>query len=299
MLARAAGWLVPELAALAADDQDRCGRWPFVAFPPRWSRRRAVGRLVIRSGAAFAAADVSTDRRIGTGARLAAVAFPLVCRGRTIGALVGLDRRSRRRPSRDSPPLRRPPSTRCSNRAIALDNAMRVLRAEALSVTDDLTGLYTAGTWRRSCAAKPSAPRSGRPLSLLFGDLRRVQGDQRHARPSVRQPRAGGSGRDHSRHGARDRRRGGFEDEFALVLPDTGSEGGRRFRRAHPGTDRRPSFPPGGWSEHYVDRVGRGRDPTRCGVVGGAAHPGGRQGDVSGEGTRENGIYIAGTEPGE
>ena len=56
--------------------------------------------------------------------------------------------------------------------AIALDNALRVQRAEALSVTDDLTQLYNSRYLQQVLRRETKrASRSGRPLSLLFIDL--------------------------------------------------------------------------------------------------------------------------------
>ncbi len=101
-----------------------------------------------------------------------AIAFPLICRNRTVGALVGLDPAA----VRSAPSLGRRSSSRLrlllEPSAIALDNALALQRAEALSVTDDLTRLsnsrYLNQVLRRETKR---ASRSGRPLSLLFLDL--------------------------------------------------------------------------------------------------------------------------------
>ena len=56
--------------------------------------------------------------------------------------------------------------------AVALDNAMQLKRAEALSVTDDLTRLYNSRYMNQVLRRETKrASRSGRPLSLLFIDL--------------------------------------------------------------------------------------------------------------------------------
>ena len=56
--------------------------------------------------------------------------------------------------------------------AIALDNALALQKAEALSVTDDLTRLYNSRYLNLVLRRESKrASRSGRPLSLLFIDL--------------------------------------------------------------------------------------------------------------------------------
>ena len=56
--------------------------------------------------------------------------------------------------------------------AVALDNALLLKRAEALSVTDDLTHLYNSRYLNQVLRRETKrASRSGRPLSLLFIDL--------------------------------------------------------------------------------------------------------------------------------
>ena len=56
--------------------------------------------------------------------------------------------------------------------ALALDYALTLRRAEALSVTDDLTQLYNSRYLNQVLRREAKrASRSGRPLSLLFMDL--------------------------------------------------------------------------------------------------------------------------------
>ena len=56
----------------------------------------AVGELVARSTRPFYSADIAADRRVPKAEPqhppAAAIGFPLECRGRTVGALIGIDR---------------------------------------------------------------------------------------------------------------------------------------------------------------------------------------------------------------
>ena len=119
---------------------------------------------------------------------------------------------------------------------IALDNAIRVQRAEALSVTDDLTQHYNPRYLGQVLRRETKrASRSGRPLSLLFIDLdgfKSVNDTHGHLYGSRALVEAGGLLRQCARETDVVARFGG--DEFALILPDTGSEGaasvGERIR---------------------------------------------------------------------
>jgi two-component system cell cycle response regulator len=187
----------------------------------------AVARVVVRSGSRFASADLSQDRTLSGGLGVAVMAFPLACRGRTVGAVVALDRRiSRGEPKLSSAALAALESA-IEPGAIALDNALRVQRAEALSVTDDLTSLYNsrflAQVLRRETKR---AARSARPLSLLFLDLdgfKSINDTHGHLFGSRALVEAAAVIRSSARETDMVARYGG--DEFALVLPETGSEG--------------------------------------------------------------------------
>jgi diguanylate cyclase (GGDEF)-like protein len=229
MLTRVVGWMpVPAWLVTTTDDH---GEVRAMATRGMTSKAepaaQAVARLVMRSGTPFAAADLSTDRRTGTDARVAAVGFPLVCRGRTIGALVGLDRRAAAREPKMNAATHAALEAAIEPGAIALENALRVQRAEALSVTDDLTSLYNsrylAQVLRREAKR---ASRSGRPLSLLFVDLdgfKAINDTHGHLFGSRALVEAAAIMRGTARETDVVARFGG--DEFALVLPDTGSDG--------------------------------------------------------------------------
>jgi diguanylate cyclase (GGDEF)-like protein len=207
---------------------------------------QAVGELVARSTAPFYSADIAADRRLAkddTTHPAAAIGFPLECRGRTVGALIGIDRA----PSAREPKLAAATLAALRNAlepgAFALDNALRMQRAEALSVTDDLTQLYNSRYLSQVLRRETKrASRSGRPLSLLFIDLdgfKGVNDTHGHLAGSAALVEAAAVIRISARETDIVARFGG--DEFALVLPDTGSEGalsvGERVRdkiAAHP-----------------------------------------------------------------
>jgi len=175
----------------------------------------------------FFCADLAKDPRVNGQVSGSAVAFPLLCRGKVVGALVGLDSV----PSSSMPALTAPTLAALrlvlEPQAIALENALTIQRAEALSVTDDLTRLYNSRYLNQVLRRETKrASRSGRPLSLLFIDLdgfKGVNDTHGHLCGSKALMEAAGL----IRHCARETdvvaRFGG--DEFSLILPDTGREG--------------------------------------------------------------------------
>jgi diguanylate cyclase (GGDEF)-like protein len=194
-----------------------------------------VGRWVLSHGREFATADLRNDSRV-TGSCGAVVALPLKCRSRTVGALVVLDR------------IATPVAPKLGNGvsellmavlegpAVALDNALTLRRAEALSVTDDLTQLYNSRYLNQVLRREAKrASRSGRPLALLFIDLdgfKAVNDTHGHQAGSKALVEAAEVIRRCARETDVVARFGG--DEFSLILPDTGSEGaaavGERLR---------------------------------------------------------------------
>jgi len=200
----------------------------------------AVGQWVLKQGEVCTTGDVGADDRFDEGGNVAALGFPLECRGRVVAALVGLDRA---RASRE--PVFAAATLAALRRAlepggIALDNAILVQRAEALSVTDDLTQLYNSRYMSQVLRRETKrASRSGRPLSLLFIDLdgfKSINDTYGHLYGSRALVEAGALIRQCARETDVVARFGG--DEFALILPDTGSEGaasvGERIRdRVH------------------------------------------------------------------
>lgn len=205
---------------------------------------RAVAAWVIRSAGPLGSRDLSADRRLTQGGarrlRLAvhgaAFALPLVCRGRVFGAAVALDRRSSDKEPAMSRQLLRRFEEALAPAAVALDNALRIARAEALSVTDDLTSLYNSRYLGQVLRRETKrATRNGRPLSLLFIDLdgfKGVNDNHGHLAGSKALVEAADVIRASARETDMIARYGG--DEFALLLPDTGSDGatsvGERIR---------------------------------------------------------------------
>ncbi len=191
--------------------------------PSLWS----VATWVMAHGTEFFSSDLGNDGRANLGASGTAIGFALVCRNRTVGVVVGLDAVPSTTVPSPGPSLMLALRELLEPAAIALDNALALERAEALSVTDDLTRLYNSRYLQQVLRRETKrASRSGRPLSLLFVDLdgfKQVNDTYGHLAGSKALVEAAAIMRGCARETDVVARFGG--DEFALVLPDTGSEG--------------------------------------------------------------------------
>jgi diguanylate cyclase (GGDEF)-like protein len=182
---------------------------------------------VLKNGREFFSADLARDARVGGQVAGSAIGFPLTCRGKVVAALVGLDPQ----PSASMPTMTLPTLNALrlvlEPQAIALDNALTIQRAEALSVTDDLTRLYNSRYMNQVLRRETKrASRSGRPMSLLFIDMdgfKQVNDVHGHLCGSRALVEAAGLIRSCARETDVVARFGG--DEFSLILPDTGRDG--------------------------------------------------------------------------
>jgi diguanylate cyclase (GGDEF)-like protein len=196
----------------------------------------AVATWVMENGEEFSTADLHSDERIADLSSGTVLAFPLASRGNRVGVLIGLDREPSSRGPRLAVSMLRALRVLLEPAAAAVDNALLLKRAEALSVTDDLTSLYNSRYLNQVLRRETKrASRSGRPLSLLFIDLdgfKSVNDAHGHLFGSRALVEAAGVIRGSARETDVVSRFGG--DEFALILPDTGPEGafavGERIR---------------------------------------------------------------------
>ncbi len=187
----------------------------------------SVGAWITDHGKAFFTRDLESDSRVRQMVAATVVGFPLQARGRTIGALIGLDRTTSLVVPRFGAGVLALLQQVLEPVAVAIDQALRMQRVEALSVTDDLTELYNSRYLKESLTRETKrAVRYGRALSVLFIDLdgfKTVNDRHGHLLGSRALVESAMVIRGCSRESDVVARYGG--DEFVVVLPETASAG--------------------------------------------------------------------------